>query len=542
MRLSFVVPGKKPVEEDFPLGPGITVWEAARRLGLPLAIPCGGQGLCGKCAVRLQPAPPPTPREARLLTAAQLAAGIRLACLCQPEEAATVWLEPLPGAPSRPPGSVPASIPVDPGQKGLGVALDLGTTTISAGVLDLATGTVLAAGETANPQTRYGEDVLVRLSYAMQGPTAREELRRAALEGLNNLLVELAAAAQVAVEQLERAVVVGNPAMHHLLLGLAVDSLARAPHQPVSTQAREVTAAELGLLLGETARVYLPPLVGGFVGSDAVAMCVAEGLLEPGRCCLAVDLGTNGELVLTTPKAVYACSTAAGPAFEGGGLRCGMRAEPGAIVAVRPGQPLEVEAVGGGPPRGLAGSGAIGAAATLLALGALAPDGRLRSAEELPETAWPGLGERLVTLPDGMRAVVLTAGGESSRGGEVVLTQGDLRQLQLAKGALRAGVETLLHRAGVAKEELDEVLLAGAFGQGLSRESALAIGLLPPVPAARVRPVGNAAWRGAALLLGYPSKRREIAGAAQRIIHLALAEDPHFAELYLGLLDFPAIG
>jgi uncharacterized 2Fe-2S/4Fe-4S cluster protein (DUF4445 family) len=540
MRLSFVQPdGGAPVQGDFPVGQGVTVWEAARRLGLPLAIPCGGQGLCGQCAVRLQPAPSPTPREEDLLTAAQLAAGVRLACRCRPAGDTTVWVEPT-LAPPPAARLFPASLPVEPGQTGLGVALDLGTTTLSAGLLDLATGKVLAAAEATNPQIRYGGDVLARLGYALQGEAARGELRRAALDGLNGLVAEVAAAAGVAAEHVERAAVVGNPAMHHLFLGLEVASLARAPHQPVSTEAREVAAGETGLRLSERARVHLPPLVGGFVGSDTVALCLAEGLWEAGGRRLAVDLGTNGEVVLAMPGALYACSTAAGPAFEGGGLRCGMRAVPGAVIAVAPGRPLRVETVGGESPRGLAGSGVIAAAATLLALGALAPNGRLRSADELPEPAWPGLEERLVALPDGLRAVMLVPAGQSGIGCDLLLTQGDLRQLQLAKGALRAGTETLLRRAEVAAGEVDDILLAGAFGQGLSPAAALAIGLLPPVPAARVRSVGNAAWRGAALWLGCPSRRIVTALAARRIVHVPLAEDPDFAGSYLTALDFPA--
>ncbi|MDI6869736.1 MAG: ASKHA domain-containing protein [Bacillota bacterium] len=539
MRLSFVLPeGEAPVEGDFPLGRGVTVWEAARRLGLPLAVPCGGQGLCGKCAVRLHPAPPPTPRERRLLTAEQLARGTRLACLCQPEESAVVQVEEAPPSP-RPAAAFPAVVPVDPGQEGWGVAVDLGTTTLSAGCVDLATGAVLAAATASNPQVQYGDDVLARLGYALKGPAAREELRRAVLEGLNALIAKVAAEAGVPVERLESAVVVGNPAMHHLLLGLEVTHLARAPHQPVSLEARDEAAAALGLSLAEEVRVYLPPLVGGFVGSDALAMGLAEGLLTPGGRRLAVDLGTNGEALLATPDGVYACSTAAGPAFEGGGLRCGLRAGPGAVVAVEPGRPLTVHTLDGSAPRGLAGSGVLSAAATLLALGALTPNGRLRSPDELPESPWPGLAERLVALPGGLRAAVLVPAGETATGADLVLTQNDLRHLQLAKGALRAGVEALLRRAGVDAGELDEVLLAGAFSQGLLPENALATGLLPPVAAARVRAVGNAAWRGAALLLGRPSLREQAAEAAGRIVHVPLADDPDFAALYLAALDFP---
>lgn len=542
MRLTFVLPQDKTLMAGgFTPGGDLTVWEAARRLGVPLAVPCGGQGLCGKCLVRLEPAPPPTPEEQRRLDPQRLAAGFRLACRCRPEKDSVIRWEAAQPAP-RTEGLFPRAVPVD-GAPGIGVAIDLGTTTLAAGCVDLAEGRVLACGQAANPQAKYGDDVLARLAYALKGPAAREELRRTVVDGLNSLVAVVAGQAGLTPGQLTRAVIVGNPAMHHLLLGLDISSLAVAPHRPSSVEDREERAEALGLALAGDTPVYLPPLVDGFVGSDAVAVCLAEGLLArtpPGTCRLALDLGTNGEVVLATPAGVYVCSTAAGPAFEGGGLRCGMRAEPGAVVAVSPGRPFLLETVGGAKARGIAGSGALGAVAVLLALGALGQTGRLRLAEELPEAPWPGLAERLVSLEGGLRAVVLAPSGDGEGGEPVILTQTDVRQLQLAKGAVRAGVEVLLRRAGVGVDQLAEVLLAGAFGHGLSPESVLATGLLPPLEAAHLKSVGNAAWKGAAMLLGRPSLRASTAAAARRLGHLALADDPEFPGLYLAALDFPA--
>lgn len=545
MRLRFLDHGGRLLAEgEFPAGEGLTLWEAARRLGVPLSLPCGGHGLCGKCAVQVDPAPEPTVEERRLLSPPELGRGTRLACLCRPGRDAVIrpgaafQAQGLAGGPPPQAPAYPDCVPVDPGQAGLGVAVDLGTTTVAAGCLDLATGKVLGVAEAPNPQARCGADVLARLGYALQSPIAATELRRVAGDGVRKAIGAAAQQAGVAPPRLQRAVVVGNPAMHHLFLGLGVDSLATAPHEPASPVPREEPAATLGLPLAETARVYLPPLIGGFVGSDALAVGLAEDLLAPGSPRLALDLGTNGEVLLASPGGVFACSTAAGPAFEGAGLRCGMRAGPGAIVGVEPGEPLRLATIGGKPPRGLAGSGALAAVATLLVLGALAPDGRLRSVTEMPEPAWPGLSERLVELPGGLRAAVLVPAAASANAEDIVLTQQDVRQLQLAKGAVRAALTVLLARAGLDAADLEEVLLAGAFGQGLSLESALATGLLPPLAASRLRPVGNAAWRGAALLLGRPSLRPAAETAARRIKHLSLGADPEFASLYLSALNF----
>ncbi|HHW13413.1 MAG TPA: DUF4445 domain-containing protein, partial [Firmicutes bacterium] len=501
MRLRFLDhAGRMAAEGDFPAGEGLSLWEAARRLRVALSIPCGGHGLCGKCAVQVDPAPEPTAGERRLLSAAELNGGIRLSCLCRPERDTTIRPaagfpgEKAPGRESPPPApAYPDRVPVDPGQAGVGAAVDLGTTTVAAGCVDLATGRVLGVAETPNPQARYGADVLVRLGYALQHPAAAAELRQAAGDGIRGAIAAAAEKAGVAPARLKRAVAVGNPAMHHLLLGLDVESLAKVPHEPAVNAPREEPAEALGLALAEEARVYLPPLIGGFVGSDALAVGLAEGLLAPGKPRLALDLGTNGEVLLASPGGVYACSTAAGPAFEGAGLRCGMRAEPGAIIGAEPGEPLRLTTVAGEPPRGLAGSGALATVATLVALEALSPDGRVRSPGELPGPAWPGLPERLVELPGGHRAVVLVPAAASATGEDIVLTQQDVRQLQLAKGAVRAALTVLLGRAGLDASDLEEVLLAGAFGQGLAPESALAAGLLPPIPASRLRPVGNAA-------------------------------------------------
>ncbi|MGE5508590.1 MAG: ASKHA domain-containing protein [Chitinophagales bacterium] len=545
MKLAFVDAAGKEIARGEVAG-GETIWAAARRLGLPLPLPCGGQGLCGRCRVEVAPAPPPEAAETACLSVADLARGVRLACRCRPAEEATVRLlgdgTAAISTPAAAGEGYPEWVPAGPGGSGFGVAIDLGTTTLVAGCVDLATGQVRGLAQAANPQSRHGDDLMTRLGYALTGPAALAELQRLAREAAGGATREACARAGVRPEDLRAAVVAGNPGMQHLFLGLAVERLARAPHQPALRGSLTLPAAAAGLPLAPEAAVYFPPPAGGFVGGDAVAAAAAEGFFtdSQGAPRLLVDLGTNGEVLLSAGGRVYACSTAAGPAFEGGRLSCGVRAQPGAVVALAPGRPWRAQTVDGAPARGLAGSGALAAAALLVATGALAPSGRLAGPGEAARLAtWPGLAERLTVLPDGERAAVIVPAGEGEGPAPVLLTQRDIRQLQLAKGAVRAGVETLLARAGLAAGDLEEVRLAGAFGQGLSAEVALATGLLPSVPAARIKPAGNAAWRGAARLLADPALRAPVEAAAREVVHVGLAGDMQFDAAYLHNLDFP---
>lgn len=425
-----------------------------------------------------------------------------------------------------------------------GVAFDLGTTTLAASLVDLNTGEELAVASAPNPQAVHGADLMTRLGHAFT-PEGRVDLRRRAVEALNALLDELRRRRGLAAADVYAAAVVGNTAMHHLFLGLEVEPLALAPYVPAVTGALVLTAPETGLDLNPAGLVYCPPLVGGFAGSDLAAVLLATRLWEREGPRLVVDLGTNGEILLGDREGVLACSAPAGPAFEGGAISAGMRAAPGAIQGVRIPREGDVvlDVIGGTAPAGICGSGLVSAVAEFLRVGVLDASGRFRSGPPAAGTAPAGSG-----FPEVLRRRLTAEGGGGFRlvearaaagGTAITLTQRDVRQLQLAKAAIRAGAEMLLARRGLAAGDLVEVLLAGTFGNYIGEEAAVAIGLLPPVDPERVRPVGNAAAAGARLALVSRPARAAMEAAVRRTEHVPLAALPEFQDIFLQATFFP---
>lgn len=492
--------------------------------GFHVETPCGARGTCRKCRVKLGGAvPPPAPADREHLTAAELELGFRLSCQHTCAGEMTVGI--LPAAVADPGkaamGRLTAAVAPDPWSGArYGLALDIGTTTAVAALLDLTTGEELAAASTPNPQAMYGADLMTRLTYAQAAPEGVRELQVLLVRALNDLIEGLRRRARIPAAAIGAVTMVGNPVMHHFFLGLPVATLAVAPYVPALRDGAETPAARLGLAVAPEAVVYTLPNVAGFVGADALAAALAAGLDEAEGTVAVVDIGTNGECLLHHRGELYAASAPAGPAFEGGEISMGMRAGPGAIDAVDfVGLSLRLGWIQGAPPRGLCGSGLLDAVAALLRAGVLDRLGRLQPRGPLGRQVREGA----FWLTDAVR-----------------LTQQDVRQLQLAKGAIRAGVDTLLRVAGLTASDLDAILLAGAFGNYLRRESALAIGLLPPVPPARVQPIGNAAAQGAKLVLLSRRARARAEALARRIRHVDLATHPDFEAVFMEALNFPA--
>lgn len=470
--------------------------------GLHPARPCGGQGRCGKCRVLARgDVSPAAPEERTHLTAAELDAGMHLACMarvCGPDVDIQV---PQEGALLVETGLPLHRLAWDPWAAGLGISVDIGTTTVAAYLWDLDGRRQLGTASCANPQGQLGADVVSRLDAALAGRGG--ELRQCITACLAELAAQLCRQAGRPVTDIGGAVITGNTAMLYLLQGLDVHDIALAPFQARHLFGEYVLAAELGLHWGADCRVYLPPCISAYVGADITCGLLACGALLADGPALLADVGTNGEMALLSDGTIYCCATAAGPAFEGVGISCGSGAVPGAIDAVTAsGGALRVRVIGGGKARSLCGSGLLDAVAALRRLE------RVEDSGFMEEDALP-------LAPD------------------VTLLRRDIRAFQLAKSAICAGAETLLHTAGLRASEVKTVWLAGGFGCRLSPESAGAVGMLPLPLIPSVRAVGNAAAAGAALLLCARRFETEAADitAAARVIELAA--HPVFQERFV---------
>ena len=421
-----------------------------------------------------------------------------------------------------------------------GLAIDIGTTSVVTTLMELESGEQLAAVSSLNPQAVFGGDLMSRIAFAQFDPGNLRKLQTRIIGLLNQHIEQITRESGVLAKWIYKVVIVGNTCMHHLLLGIDPSYVGLAPYAPVVRQPLILPARELFLKLSPEARVCLLPLVAGFVGADAVAVALATRLDESPALRIAVDIGTNGEVLLGSRERLWACSAPAGPALEGAQIRHGMRAAIGAIdrVEVVAGD-LHLHTIGDAPAQGLCGSGLLDAVAALLDLGVLDWTGLIDvdGRERLPA---PIRGR--VEIRGEERLVVLARVGEHGAEREITLTQDDVRQVQLCKGAIASGVAMLQHVAAVPTERVDELMLAGGFGNYLSVRSALRIGLIPPgLPEARIRYVGNAAALGAQLALVSEAERARAEVIARRIEHVSLAAHPDFETIFVDCMNFPRL-
>jgi uncharacterized 2Fe-2S/4Fe-4S cluster protein (DUF4445 family) len=521
--------------------PGVVVWveagttllEAARRAGVYVAAPCAGRGICGGCGVRVESSGLEAPDDTERQGLRRAPDGVRLSCRARVAGAATV--EPLRAVP------VGGEAPARSGVEGVGTpciaAVDLGTTTVAAVVIDAASRVELGRSVVANRQGAWGADVISRVAAARDG--AGEELRVAAESSVRDALLAACAGAGECLGAIERLVLAGNTAMSGLVLGADVTGLAS---HPFASPYAHVTALPLeSALAGELApgatTVVLPP-IAGFIGGDVLAGLLAAGLYRRGERGLFLDMGTNAEVVLATGEELIAASAAAGPAFEASGIASGGGASNGAIesVAISEDGALCVEVIGGGSAKWLCGSGLVSLIATLRALGHIVPDGRMYVDGPLRD--------RFVSI-DGVETFVV-ADGDGEGDGAVVLSQNDVRTFQLAKGAVRAAIEELFARVGAGSEPWrDEVVVAGSFGAALSPDDLCSLGVLPAGFSRHVRIAGNTSLTGAAMVAVDPVLEDEAAEVIGRVRYIDLAAGPGFSARFLGALslepyDIPA--
>lgn len=427
-----------------------------------------------------------------------------------------------------------------------GLAVDLGSTTVAAHLTDLVSGEVKASGGVMNPQIRFGEDLMSRVSYAMMNPDGAGEMTKAVQEALTQLAVELADEAGIAPELIFEIVVVMNPVMHHLLLGLDPVPLGQAPFGLATNAALNLPASDLGLSLAEEAQAYILPLIAGHVGADAAAVALSEAPQKQEPLTLIVDVGTNAEILLGNTSRVLACSSPTGPAFEGAQISSGQRAANGAIerIEIDPvtkeprfriigvkqwsDEPGFAKKIGRTGVTGICGSGIIEAVAEMRMAGVLDSNGLIGSPEATGTPRCRATGRTYeYVIYDG-----------SEHGGPVItVTQGDIRAIQLAKSALYAGARLLMDEFGT--DRVDRVVLAGAFGAHISPKHAMVLGMIPDCPLEHVTSAGNAAGTGAQIALLNRAARRDIEALVHEITKVETAIEPRFQEHFVNANALP---
>ena len=493
-----------PAALQLDVAPGTRLQEVLFAQGVEFH--CGGRGRCKGCRVKvLKGHLPIVADEKNLLSPTELESGWRLACRHSVSADLELELAQWEVTILYDQTSF-AFVP----REGLGIAIDLGSTTIAAQLLDLTNGNVLAVQTALNAQARHGGDIMSRVEFAIHG--GQGELQKLIRNQLGEMVAKLLAAAsnpksEIRNPKLSRVVLVGNTVMHHLFCGVSVAPMSAHPFHPEQPGRFKFSPRDLGWDLPAETVVEFLPCIGGFVGSDILAGIVATGLHESRDVMALLDLGTNGEVVVGNREKILCTSTAAGPAFEGARISQGMRAATGAISEVRVENDLvSCRVLGGGEARGLCGSGLVDAVAAGLELEWIHPSGRMANRREMPLA------------------------------GKVSLQASDVRELQLAKGAIAAGLKILAGRFGAPVGELKRVNLAGAFGNYINRASAQKIGLLR-MPLDRVVPAGNTALLGAKRALFEDAARWD--AIAHGVEHVALNEDLEFQDIYAGEMQFP---
>ncbi len=407
-----------------------------------------------------------------------------------------------------------------------GFAVDVGTTKLAAYLVNLESGETVGKQGAMNPQIAYGEDVVARIAYANQGENHRRTLQSRLVDTLNGLLADLSQAALVTRAQVVDAVIVGNTAMHHLFAGLSVRQLGQAPYVPALTESVTFPASQVGLALAPGAMVYLPPNIAGYVGADHVSMLLATHAWEMPGVTLALDIGTNTEICLSTGKRLLSCSCASGPAFEGAHIQAGMRAAPGAIERVQTIHgDLNFSTIDNLPPVGLCGSGILDAVAELLANEVIDSRGVFNKKA------------RGVIPAERGGAFLLAPAQKTGHGSDIYVTRKDINEIQLAKAAIRAGVEILLIEAGLHAQDIEHFIVAGAFGTYLYLPSAVRIGMFPDLPHERFHQVGNAAGIGACQMLVSGHKRAMATEILKRMEYVELTTHPRFSDTFVDTMS-----
>lgn len=488
--MSMVTIHRGTQKKEYSFNYGDNLLEFLRSKGFDISAPCGGHGLCGKCRVKIV-------RGNEIIECC--ACETRLTEDCQvflPEPESEIFWN----------GTV-TSFASDASLQGLGAAVDLGTTTVAVSLYELASGREIGSLSRWNAQRSYGADVISRIGHCMDNPEGLERLGDLIRGQITGMISELCAAHGRSMAEVTCCILAGNTVMEHIFAGISPESIAAAPYLPESYFEHGEKFSAGGL------EFRLSPCVAGYVGGDITAGLLACDISRLDGTALFIDVGTNGEIVLGNKDGYYCCAVASGPAFEGAGISCGMPAADGAIYAVElSGDEPVFKVIGGGEAKGICGSGILDVAAVLLELGYIDESGCLENDD----------GDDVYYLTD-----------------DVYVNQRDIRQLQLAKAALSAGITRLTELSGIDTDVISAVYLAGGFGTWLNSESAVRIGMLPKGTANKVKPLGNTSLAGAAMAMLQPAEQEKLQEIKQKCRYLELSSDKRFNELFVEAMAFP---
>ena len=529
--------------------------EMLREKGFYIDSPCNGNGTCGKCRVKLSSGNhnPVEAEEIKLLGREAVESGYRLACRykIQSDIEISIDYNELPARIAT--ESIQRDIPfdplvidfsdiiaVEPGKTVntlYGIAVDIGTTTIAAYLMDLTTGKKVCVTSLLNPQKAFGADVISRISYTMENENGLEQLNGLLIQALNVCIGMLCEQAEISATEVYVMTFVGNTTMLHLLLKVNPSNIAIAPFVPVFTSTVSVQAREIGLNINPQGIAYILPGVSAYVGADTVGAILTAGMYQQASASLLIDIGTNGEIVLGGKNAMYACSAAAGPAFEGANIKNGMGSVNGAINSVSLKQGITFSTIGNTRPLGLCGTGVVDLLAELLDLGIVDETGRIDMTWRPNSHMLEHLCDRIVSV-DGVNAFVLCNADETLSGNQIILTQRDIREIQNAKAAIAAGIRVLVKNAGIGFEDIKNVYLAGGFGSYININSALKIGLIPVELEGRIISIGNAAAQGAIDVLTSKSLLPLAQQISKYINYIELSNSKDFNDYYVDCMTF----
>lgn len=511
---------------------------------------CAGKGNCGKCKILLKGMSGDlTPKEKKLLSEEEREEGYRLACQIDIHSSLIVTLPDYHEGIDRKkrlnqlPGHFIAPKSEGSGgkkQKIYGVAADIGTTTIVLMLWELRQQKLLDTEAITNPQVTNGADVISRITYCMENPNHIKTMQGKVINSMNKMIIIMAKRNGINAQQIEHMTVVGNTTMSHLFLGRNPEGLARYPFAPAFQGGVCVNASALRLFINPLAKVYVLPNIAGHVGSDITGVMLASDVFSLSGNTVIIDIGTNGEIMAASDGKVKVCSTAAGPAFEGTGIQFGMRAAKGAIERVSIKEDVNIKVIGDTVPVGICGSGIIDAVAKLLHAGVITREGNIISPEEAARKEIPKrVAQRIYEGKDYNSGFVLA---KNEKEEDIVITQKDIREIQLAKSAILSGIKTLLDKFGIKEREIDRILIAGAFGNYIDKKSAVAIGLLPDIAPDKIISIGNAAGIGASMALLSEDYRKRAENEVEQISHVELSQDVNFQNYYIEGMFFPQSG